>query len=142
MPDRQRVEIVIPMRTMLSVLAFAGIVALALLSLDTLISVFLAAVIALGLDPVVSGLVRRGWKRGRAAFTVFLGVGAATTTLVLLAVGPFWDEVKDFVNELPAYWDNFTNSDAFTAVTSTAGADDKVAQALKDLASGLPDAAS
>src|SRR3954451_22198382 len=134
----QRVEIVIPLRTMLSVLAFAGIVALALLSLDTLISVFLSAIIALGLDPVVSALVRRGWKRGRAAFTVFLGVGVATTTLVLLAVGPFWDEVKDFVKELPAYWDNFTNSDAFQTVTSAAGADDKVAQWLKDLASGLP----
>ena len=41
------------------------LVALAMLSLGTLISIFLAAVLALGLDPPVSALVRRGWGRGR-----------------------------------------------------------------------------
>ena len=57
----QRVEIVISARTMLVVLAFGAAVVLAVLSLGTLLSIFVAGVLALGLDPVVGALVRRGW---------------------------------------------------------------------------------
>ena len=60
-------------RTLLSLLAFAALVALAVLSLGTLISIFVAAVLALGLDPPVAALVRRGWKRGRAALARLRG---------------------------------------------------------------------
>src|SRR4051794_41921431 len=73
----QRVEIVIGARTLATLAAFGLLVALALLSLGTLISILLAAVLALGLDPIVAGLVARGWKRGRAALAVFGGVVAA-----------------------------------------------------------------
>jgi predicted PurR-regulated permease PerM len=66
-----RVEIAVPVRTLLQLLAFGVLVTLALLSLGTLISILLATVLALGLDPPVSAMVRRGWKRGRAALTVF-----------------------------------------------------------------------
>jgi predicted PurR-regulated permease PerM len=65
------VEVIIPARTILLVLVIVGLVALALLSLGTLISIFLAAVPALGLDPIVSALVARGWGRARAALVVF-----------------------------------------------------------------------
>ena len=137
----QRVEIVIPVRTLLVVLAVGLVVVLAVLSLDTLLSIFVAAIIALGLDPVVGWLVARGWTRGRAALVVFAALGLFVVTLVLLALGPVWDEVQDFFNQLPTYWDQFTQSDFFKNITSTAGADDKVRDALKDLAAGLPDAA-
>jgi hypothetical protein len=59
-PPAQRVEVVVPARTLLVLLAVGAIVALVLLSLGTLLSVFVAAVLALGLDPVVAALVRRG----------------------------------------------------------------------------------
>jgi predicted PurR-regulated permease PerM len=65
-PPPQRVEVVVSARTLLVLLAVGGTVALVLLSLGTLLSVFVAAVLALGLDPVVGALVRRGWGRGRA----------------------------------------------------------------------------
>jgi len=52
-PPAQRVEVVVSARTLLVLLAVGGIVALVLLSLGTLLSVFVAAVLALGLDPVV-----------------------------------------------------------------------------------------
>src|SRR4051812_41972653 len=86
----QRVEIVVGFRTLLTVLAFAVLVALAILSLGTLLSIFLAAVIALGLDPVVSALVRRGWKRGRAALSVFGALFVAVVALVIVTAGPVW----------------------------------------------------
>src|SRR3954453_17790423 len=132
----QRVEIVIGARTLLVLLGFGVLVALAILSLGTLLSIFLAAVLALGLDPVVAALVRRGWKRGRAALAVFAGLFAAVFAIVLVTAGPLWDQIVEFVHALPGYWDDLTNSAAFQDITSTAGVDDTIRNALKDLAAG------
>src|SRR5687767_11384177 len=105
MDRSQRVEIVVPVRTLLLLLAFGGLVVLAVLSLGTLLSIFVAAVIALGLDPVVGALVRRGWARGRAALAVFAGLFAAVLALVIVTAGPLWDQIVEFVGQLPEYWD-------------------------------------
>src|SRR3954449_673817 len=138
----QRIEIAVPVRTLLQLLIFGGLVALAVLSIGTLLSIFLAAVLALGLDPIVSGLVRRGWARGRAAVSVFAALFAAVFVLVLVTAGPVWDEIVDFIHQLPAYWDELTAKPAFQDIISTGGADDEVRSLLKDLAAGLPEAAS
>src|SRR4051812_39322123 len=138
----QRVEIAVPVRTLLQLLIFGGLVALAVLSLGTLLSIFLAAVLALGLDPLVSALVRRGWGRGRAAVAVFAALFVALFALVAVTAGPVWDEIVDFVHQLPAYWDELTAKPAFQNIISTGGADDQVRSLLKDLAAGVPEAAS
>jgi predicted PurR-regulated permease PerM len=138
----QRVEIVVGVRTLLTLLAFAALVALALLSLGTLISIFLAAVLAMGLDPVVGALVRRGWNRGRASVLVFFALFAGVFALVLITAGPVWNEIQEFVHSLPALWDEMQQQDWFQSLTSTAGADDTIRNALKDIAAGLPEAAS
>ena len=104
----QRVEIVVTARTLLVLFAFGVLVVLAVVSLGTLLSVFVAAVIALGLDPPVGALVRRGWGRGRAALAVFAALFAAVFTLVLVTAGPLWDQIVEFINELPAFWDELT----------------------------------
>jgi predicted PurR-regulated permease PerM len=140
-PRAQRVEVVIPPRTLLTVTAFGGLIALAVVSLGTLLSIFVAGVIALGLDPVVGALVRRGWGRGRAAVGVFAAIFVGVVLLVIFAVGPLWDEVVQFVNELPAYWEDLTNSAAFQDIVSS-GDQDSVRSSLRDLAEGLPEAAS
>jgi predicted PurR-regulated permease PerM len=140
-PRAQRVEVLIPPRTLLTVTAFGGLIVLAVVSLGTLLSIFVAGVIALGLDPVVGALVRRGWGRGRAAVAVFAAIFAGVVLLVIVAVGPLWDEVVDFVNQVPAYWDDLTNSAAFQNIVSS-GSQDSVRSSLKDLAAGLPEAAS
>jgi predicted PurR-regulated permease PerM len=127
---------------MLLVLGFAAAVALAVVSLGTLLSIFVAIVIALGLDPVVGALVRRGWSRGIAAVVVFAGVGVAAIAIVLAAAGPLWDEIVQFVEALPAYWEEISSSAVFEDILSATGGEDEVAQALKELASGLPEAAS
>src|SRR5689334_12839321 len=67
----QRVEVIVGVRTLLTLTAFGALVALAILSIGTLLSILVAAVLALGLDPVVAGLVARGHRRGRAALAVF-----------------------------------------------------------------------
>ncbi len=141
MQEPRRVEVIIPPRTLFTVAVFGGLVVLTVVSIGTLLSIFVAAVLALGLDPVVSALVRRGWGRGRAALAVFAALGVGTVLIVIVAVGPLWDQVIEFVNEIPAYWEDLTNSDAFQQLVST-GTQDSVRSSLEDLAKGLPDAAS
>src|ERR1044071_352223 len=116
----QRVEIVVPASTMLVVLAFAAVVALAVLSLGTLLSIFLAAVLALGLDPIVASLVKRGWKRGRAALVVFAGLFASVFALVLVTAGPVWDQIVEFIESLPAMWEELQAEEWFKDATATA----------------------
>ena len=140
-PPPQRVEVNIGLRTMLLAVAVAAAVGLAIVSLGSLLSIFVAGVLALGLDPVVSRLVRRGWARGRAALVVFGGLFVGVFLIVAVTVGPLWDQVTDFVEELPAYWDQLTETAAFDKLTSS-GAEDSVRSALEDLAKGLPDAAN
>jgi predicted PurR-regulated permease PerM len=143
MDDRpqQRVEVVVSVHTMVTVLAFGALVVLAVLSLGTLLSILVAAVLALGLDPVVGALVRRGWKRGLASVAVFAALFAAAFVLVLVTAGPLWDQIVDFIHKLPDYWNQLVNTPAFQKLISGTSTDNSVHKALKDLASGLPDAA-
>jgi predicted PurR-regulated permease PerM len=138
----QRVEIVIGVRTLLTLLVFGLLVVLAILSLGTLLSIFLATVLALGLDPVVARLVERGWKRGRAALVVFAGLFASVVALVLVTAGPVWGEIKEFIRALPGYWEELQESDWIASVSGTADFDEKVRSWLTDLAKELPEAAS
>jgi predicted PurR-regulated permease PerM len=140
--EAQRVEIVITARTLLTLLGVAALVLLGLLSLGTLISIVLAAVLAFGLDPIVVGLVNRGWKRGVASLTVFFGLFAAVFVLVLVTAGPVWREIVEFIQAIPGYWEEISSKPGFQDILSTANADNHIAEVLKDLAAGLPDAAS
>jgi predicted PurR-regulated permease PerM len=137
----QRVAIVIPFSTLAVVLAFGLLVFLAIVSFGTLLSIFLAAVLAFGLDPPTTALVRRGWGRGRAALVLFAALFISVVALVILAAGPVWNEIVDFVNKLPQYWDEITAKPGFQSWIGTAGADDQIKKALQELAKGLPDAA-
>src|SRR5688572_6516451 len=119
-PRPQRVEVVIPVRTLLVLFLFGLLVVLAIVSLGTLLSIFLAAVLALGLDPPVGALVRRGWGRGRAALVLFAALFVSVFALVILSAGPVWDEIVEFFNALPALWDELTSKPAFQEIVSTA----------------------
>jgi predicted PurR-regulated permease PerM len=141
-PGPKPVAVFIPLRTMVTVVVFGAVVALAVLSAGTLLSIFVAAVLALGLDPPVGALVARGWRRGRAALATFAALFLAIVAIVVVTAGPLWDQIIDFINELPAYWDEITQSDGFQQLVSTAGLDDTIRNALKDLAAGLPEAAT
>jgi len=62
--------------------------------------------------------------------------------LILLTAGPMWEQITEFVQTLPELWNEFASKPGIQDILSTAGADDHVANLLKDLAAGLPDAAS
>jgi predicted PurR-regulated permease PerM len=141
-PPTQRVQILVPVRTLVMLTAFGGLVAVAIVSFGTLLSIFIAAVLAVGLDPVVRTMVARGWGRAKAALAVFAALFAAVVAIVIVTAGPVWGQIVEFVDALPQYWDDLTSSAAFEKLSSTGDIDQKVSEALKDLASGLPDAAT
>ena len=122
-------------------LAFGGLVALAVVSLGTLLLIFVAAVMVLGLDPAVGVFVRRGWGRGSAALSVF-------AALVAAVLGSWsWRRAR-----------SGTRSSSSSTSCRPSGTSSRRAgvpephlhggrrrqdpHALKDLAEGLPDAAS
>lgn len=141
-PPPPQVAIVLPLRTLVTITAFAAVVLLAVLSAGTLLSIFVAGVVALGLDPPVGALVRRGWSRGRAALATFAGLFVAVVVIAVAAAAPLWDQIVEFVHQLPVYWDELTATDGFQQLISTAGADDTIRNGLKNLAAGLPEAAT
>jgi predicted PurR-regulated permease PerM len=138
----QRVEIVVGARTLLTLLGVGVIVALALLSLGTLLSIFLAAVLALGLDPVVGALVARGWGRGRAAVVVLAALFVGVVVIVAATAAPVWSEIVDFVHQLPALWDQMQQTEWFKKLVDALGASGQVHDTLKQLANEVPEAAS
>lgn len=140
-PKPPKVEIVLAWRTLVQILVFGALVFLAIVSLGSLLSIFVAAVLAMGLDPVVGWLVGKGWKRGPAALAVIAGLFVAVFLIIVITVGPLWSEVHDFIDMVPQYWTDLTNSDAFHKLVSDSD-QASVSNALKDVASGLPDAAS
>jgi predicted PurR-regulated permease PerM len=138
----QPVEVRIPARTIASLVGVAALIALALFSLGTLVSILLAAVLAFGLDPVVGSLVARGWKRGQAALATFAALFIAVFVLVVVTAGPVWDQIVEFVHAIPGYWEELTSKPGVQDIMSTADANNHIPDALKQLAAGLPDAAS
>jgi predicted PurR-regulated permease PerM len=138
---RPQVDLLVPWRTLLKLAVFGAVVALVIVALDVLLSIFVAVVLALGLDPVVGALVARGWKRGTAALAVFASLFVAVGLIVLITVGPLWDQVKDFLREVPEYWEEISSSDAFQTLISSSS-QEEVKSKLEDLAAGLPEAAS
>ncbi len=144
MDDRSKprsVELLVPTRTLLKLAVFGLFVVLTVVALDVLLSIFVAIVLALGLDPVVGALVRRGWGRGRAALVVFAALYGGVALILLITIGPLWDQVREFVAELPTYWEEVSSSDAFQTFISS-GSQSQVKSALQDVARELPDAAN
>ena len=138
----QRVEIVIGSARCGTVFAFGVLVALAILSLGTLLSIFVAAVLALGLDPVVGALVKRGWSRGRAALVVFAALFAWVFALVLVTAGPVWDQIVEFVQRCRTTGTTSSRRTGSRASRAPRAPTTRSRDALKDLAAGLPEAAS
>ena len=102
-PPAPRTEIVVSAATVVKALAIFFGVILIYLAGEALLSIALALVMVLGLDPPVAALERRGWGRGKAALVVFGAVVLIVFVLVVWAVRPLWDDIVDFVGKLPSY---------------------------------------
>ena len=92
-PQAPRIEVVFSMRTVVLGLAILLGIVLVVVVKDALLSIALAGVMVLGLDPPVSALERRGWSRGLAALAVLAAITLVVFVIVVWAVKPIWDDV-------------------------------------------------
>ena len=76
---------------------------------SVLMLVFVAAFLAVGLDPAVSWLERKGMKRGWAVAVIFLGLVLVLVGFVAAVVPPLVEQVTNFATRLPEYIDSLAN---------------------------------
>ncbi|MGE5226400.1 MAG: AI-2E family transporter [Planctomycetaceae bacterium] len=69
---------------------------------DILVLVVIAGVLAIGMDPIVEGLQRRGLGRGRAVALVVLGVTVVLGLFALLVLPPLVRQIAELANDVPA----------------------------------------
>lgn len=136
-----RVEIVVPVRTLIVIAGFVALAALAIAAQGVLLSMLVAAVLSLGLDPLVGALVARGWPRGRAAVCVFTSLLVAIALIVTLTVNPLWHEIRAFAGHLPGYWNQLVSNPTLKPLLSKVS-ERAVDADLSTLAKDLPGAAN
>ena len=73
---------------------------------SVLLLVFVAAFLAIGLDPAIDWLERKGIKRGWAVTIIFLGFMLALVGFVAAVVPPLVEQVTNFATDLPDYIDD------------------------------------
>ena len=76
---------------------------------SVLLLVFIAAFLAVGLDPAVAWLERKGLKRGLAVALIFLALLLVIVGFVAAVVPPLVEQVTNFATQLPEYIDNLAN---------------------------------
>lgn len=82
-------------------------------SLATVLTYVGAALfLALGIDPLVSWLEKRGWKRGLAILTVLIGLLAVIAAFVLAVVPVIVDQVGNLIEQAPRVIETLTDQEA------------------------------
>jgi predicted PurR-regulated permease PerM len=99
----RRTEVVVSGATVLKAALIALTVYAVIVAHEVILTIALSFVFALGLDPLVTRLTRRGIGRGRAALVVFFLLFVIVAVLVIWAVTPIWNEARELVNEFPGY---------------------------------------
>ena len=139
--DRNTTEIVVSVPTVVKAVGIFFALLLTYLVRDALLSIALATVFILGLDPPVSALERRGWGRGKAALLVFAVIGLVLSVIVIWAAKPMWNSISEFVDDIPGYVDKAQHSGVLEDVDKETDAFKKLESVAADAAKNLPSAA-
>jgi predicted PurR-regulated permease PerM len=141
-PSAKRVELVLPMRTVLVVAAAIGVgVAFAAIG-ETFLVVFVGIFLALVFEfPVRFVMTKTNMSRGLAATVTVLGTALTVTVLALLLLVPLVGSVRDFLHELPATVQQLQDSDELSWLGDS-GAAGNVQEGAQQISSKVPDAIS
>lgn len=119
-----------------------GLLAAALLALvvvnlsDVLLSVFIAAFVALGLDPLIRWFERRGMSRGSAIVTVLILFIAVVVGIVWILIPPVVEQATSLITNLPGQIRGLEDSGWFEqANESTNGLAGTLATGIGDILS-------
>src|SRR5262245_1026274 len=141
-PPVRRVQITVSPRSIIVLLALAALIAIAIVILDTLISILLAFIFALALSVPVSSLEKRGWGRTRASLVAFAVTFIGAFLIVVPVANPVYGEIQNFPDALPGYVDDLKHDSAIQGLVGDAGFTDKVKETLQNFAADLPNTAT
>lgn len=78
---------------------------------DTLVLIAIATLLAIGLDPLVNLITKRGWKRGYGVLVVFIGLLVVIGAAIYAIIPPIVNEVGSFVATVPTLITELQNND-------------------------------
>jgi predicted PurR-regulated permease PerM len=140
--EPRRVELLLPIRTVLVVAAAVGVIAAFQQIGDTFLIVFIGIFLALVFEyPVRLVMAKTRMSRGLAATVTVLGAALAVTLLGLLLLVPLVGGVRDYLQGLPATVDKLRDSDELSRLAKSGAAENVQAGADK-IAASVPDAIS
>ncbi len=97
---------------------------------------------ALGLDPLVGWLTRRGVGRGKASLLVCGLLFVIAAAIVIWAAVPLWNEVRHLADDLPGYMSDLQDEPLFKALDENTDVATKAEDLAKDIADKIPEAAA
>jgi predicted PurR-regulated permease PerM len=100
-----RARIEIPTRTIVKVVLAILAVYLAVRLSSVLLDIFIAVLFTAALDPIVTRLETRGWKRSTAVAVLIVIMLAVTAGLLILTIPPLVREGTQLATDLPTYID-------------------------------------
>ncbi len=136
----QRVELLLPMRTVLLVAATLGVLAAFAVIGETFLIVFVGIFLALVFEyPVRYLMSKTKMSRGVAAAVTVLGTALAVTLIALLFLVPIVGGIRDFLQDLPAIVEQLRESDELSWLGDS-GAAENVQTGSEKISSAVPDA--
>ena len=138
----RRIELILPMRTVLLVAATLGVLAAFVAIGDTFLIVFVGIFLALVFEYPVRGLMSKTkMSRGVAATVTVLGTALLVLVIALLFLVPLVGGVRDFLQDLPALVEQLRESDELSWVGDS-GAAENVQAGANEVSTSVPDAIS
>ena len=140
--DARRVELLLPARTLVAILAVIGLgVAFRAIG-DTFLIVFVGIFLALVFEyPVRFVMARTRMSRGLAATVTVIGSALAVSLLMLVLLVPLVGSVRDFLQDLPQTVQSLRDSDELSWLGDS-GAAENVQDGAEQVSVSVPDAIS
>ena len=141
-PDGRRIELLLPARTLLAILAVIGLAVAFRAIGDTFLIVFIGIFLALVFEyPVRFVMEKTRMSRGLAATVTVLGTAVAVTILMLVLLVPLVGSVRDFLQDLPQTVQSLRDSDELSWLGDS-GAAGNVQDGAQEVSVSVPDAIS
>ena len=138
----RRVELLVPVRTLVVVAAALGLIAAFWAIGDTFLIVFVGIFLAFVFEYPVRLVMRKTkLSRGLAATITVLGAAAAVVLLFLVLLVPLVGGLRDFLQDLPSTVQDLRDSDELSWLGDT-GAAENVQDGAETVSVSVPDAIS
>jgi predicted PurR-regulated permease PerM len=136
----RRIELLLPMRTVLLVAATAGVLAAFWAIGDTFLVIFVGIFLALVFEfPLRYVMKKTGMSRGLAAAVTVIGSALLVTVVALLFLVPLVGGVRDVLQQLPTTVEQLRESDELSSLGDS-GAAENLQKGSEQVSSAVPDA--